>query len=369
MHILILPSWYPTPDNPINGSFFREQAAALAAFGHKVTVMAVYSGSKDAVRTEKQTNGNLTEYRIYVRPIRFHLTYFRVLRAMMHLIRQNGKPDIIHVHSYRAARYAQGLQKILKIPYAITEHYSGFQSGVLSEQDLHQASSAFRHSAEVIAVSHGLCETIQPLCCERKVVVIPNIVKGDFFSRTREDIPAAPFRFISVGWLNGNKGMDVVICALRKLLSRDIDVCLTICGDGEKRAEFEAQAGELLNTGRVVFTGNLTREEIGERLSQSHAFVLASRVETFGVVFVEAMACGLPIVMTKTSAWQSLAVPETGLAVPVDDAEALADAMEHVIRNYADYDPETIRRYCREHFSEEAVCRRLTEVYEEVLNK
>ena len=62
MHILVLPSWYPTKEDPVKGSFFAEQAAALARFGHTVTVMAVYNDGMSGVQTEKCTDGNLTEY-------------------------------------------------------------------------------------------------------------------------------------------------------------------------------------------------------------------------------------------------------------------------------------------------------------------
>ena len=71
MHILILPSWYPSEKKPLSGSFFAEQAAALARFGHTVAVMAVYNDGERGVQTEKRTSGNLTEYLIHVKPVRF----------------------------------------------------------------------------------------------------------------------------------------------------------------------------------------------------------------------------------------------------------------------------------------------------------
>lgn len=104
MHILVLPSWYPTKEDPVKGSFFAEQAAALARYGHTVTVMAVYNDGERGVQTEKRSDGNLTEYLIHVKPLRFHLTYFRILREMLRILRESGKPDIIHVHSFRAIR-------------------------------------------------------------------------------------------------------------------------------------------------------------------------------------------------------------------------------------------------------------------------
>lgn len=369
MNILILPSWYPTADDPVKGSFFAEQAAALARFGHTVTVMAVYSDGKKGVHTECRTSGSLTEYLIHTKPLRFHLTFFRILREMRRLLRESGKPDVVHVHSFNMAKYARALRALTGVPYVITEHVTWFESGALSQRELREASRAFSCADGVITVSPGLRETIRPLCGGKKIAVIPNLVNEDFFSRTRQTVPEKPFRFLSVGALLPKKGMDTLLTAFQSLVSSGADVHLTICGGGAEEEGLKAQAGELLSAGRVAFAGSIPRQEVGRRLSESHAFVLASRVETFGVVFVEAMACGLPIVMTKTNAWEMLAVPETGLAVPVDDAAALADAMRQLMEHYADYDAGTIRRYCRDNFSETAICRRLTEFYEEVLKK
>ena len=104
-------------------------------------------------------------------------------------------------------------------------------------------------------------------------------------------------------------------------------------------------------------------------LRKNQAFVLPSRTETFGVVYVEAMACGLPIVMTKTNAWEMLALPETGLAVEIEDVPALTDAMARIVDRYGEYDAERIAALCRESFSEKAVTDRLTALYERVLER
>lgn len=138
---------------------------------------------------------------------------------------------------------------------------------------------------------------------------------------------------------------------------------LTICGDGEEMENLRAQAKALALDGAVEFAGSCSREECARRLKDSQAFVLPSRYETFGIVFVEAMGCGLPIIMTKTGAWKTLVRPETGLAVETEDPAGLAYAMETMIERYDDYDPEAIRRFCRNNFSENAVCEQLTAEY------
>ena len=163
--------------------------------------------------------------------------------------------------------------------------------------------------------------------------------------------------------------MDALLRAFERVCRRVPDAVLTVCGDGPDAEALSRQARELGIGDKVTFTGQVSREEVARRLRQSQCFVLPSRSETFGVVFIEAMACGLPIVMTKTSAWELLVLPETGLAVDIDDESGLADAMCSVAENYDAYDPGRIRQSCIDRFSDRAVAERLTEIYRGVLRR
>ena len=214
MHILVLPSWYPTKEDPVKGSFFAEQAAALARFGHTVTVMAVYNDGMSGVQTEKCTDGNLTEYLIHVKPLRFHLTYFRILREMLRILRESGRPDIIHVHSFRAIRYARALKRRLHVPFVVTEHVTWFERNMLSEKELAAVSRDYNAADAVIAVGEGLKNAIQPLY-RKAVQVIPNLADRRFFENGRHAPPQnGRFRFISVCLLDHKKGMDVLLAAV-----------------------------------------------------------------------------------------------------------------------------------------------------------
>ncbi len=369
MHILIMPSWYPTREDPLSGSFFAEQADALADFGHRVSVIVLRGDAARGRSIEETRRGKVVEYTLHYRPRRFHLSFFPVVLAMTELFStafREDRPEIIHVHSFRVARYARWLKRLYRIPYVITEHVSWFERGLLSDRDRRSAADDYNDAAAVIAVSSGLKEQIQPLC-RKEVRVVPNLVSDRFFHAPLERPSGEAFRFLSVGSLNRNKGMDAVIDAFADALKECPSLRLTICGDGQERSALEAQAETLGLSDRVEFTGRVSRERCVHEYGRCGAFVLASRVETFGLVLAEAMACGRPIVMTKTGAWRELAAEETGLAAEIDDTPALSCAMVEMVRNAERYDPEAIRSYCRRRFSGEAVCERLTGIYQEVL--
>ena len=371
MRILVMPSWYPTEQKPLSGIFFREQAEALTRCGHEVTVVVMRSDGGKTVSCDKTERDGFREYIFHHRPARFHLTYFRVVRYLAKFLRAefpDGKPDVIHVHSNRYLKYARALRFLRGIPIVVTEHATMFERGCYSEKELRAIGRNFRAADRVLAVGPGLRDCIQPLC-SRPVRVVPNMVSKAFFEKKREPISEKPFRFVSVGLLTYKKGFDILLRAFADVLKKAPDTELTICGGGAEEDELRALAEMLGITKSVTFTGMVTREECRENLCRSHAFVLPSRNETFGIVYIEAMACGLPIIMTRTSACELLVRSETGLAVEIGDADGLSKAMLRMMESYECYDSETIISFCREHFSEEAVCRELTAVYEEVKRK
>ena len=369
MHILVLPSWYPSKKDPLNGSFFAEQAEALSRCGHRVSVIALFGDAPEGRYVEENRRGEVTEYAIHFCPMRFHLSYFRIalaLRELFSSVFREDRPDIIHVHSFRAVRYARLLHTLYHIPYVVTEHVSWFERGLLSEKDKRSIAADYNGASAMIAVSSGLKEQIQPLC-RQTVQVVPNLVSERFFLSPLDKTPSEHFRFLSIGSLNRNKGMDAVLSAFALAWKKYPAAQLTICGDGEERQNLESLASDLGIADNVHFTGRVSREECVQHLHGCDAFVLASRVETFGIVLIEAMASGRPILMTKTGAWRELCTEETGIAVDVDDITALSDAMAAMIEEPDRYDPAVIRAFCRDRFSENAVCGELTRIYNDVL--
>ncbi len=365
MHILILPSWYPDENNPVKGCFFREQAEALARSGHRVSVFPYYADAEKGVYTERrEICAVMTEYAIHYKSLPLHMTYFRLLREMTALVRafpRNERPDVIHVHSFYAARYGAALKKLFHIPMVITEHATWFERRLLSEQKLRDIKRDYAAADALIAVSSGLRDVIAPLY-PREIRVVPNMVRELFFASCRRPGEKEPFRFVAVGSLDEKKGTDILLSAFAKVLAEGRKATLTLCGGGDPE-KYRRQARELGISDSVRFTGQIDREACAAILGESHAFVLPSRFETFGVVYAEAMARGLPIIMTKTNAWRELVTEETGMAVDIEDIPALRDAMLSMMDHYDRYDPERIRTRCRERYAPEQVCARLTEIY------
>ena len=142
MHILLIPSWYPTSDSPISGVFFREQALGLKRAGHQVGVIAptLYSlttlthGSiHDRRGPAVQDDNGVWTYRScgwrwlpLVGRANAELWVRAGARLYNRYVASHGKPDILHAHSSLfGGVLAARLKNALKIPTVLTEHFSG----------------------------------------------------------------------------------------------------------------------------------------------------------------------------------------------------------------------------------------------------
>lgn len=178
-------------------------------------------------------------------------------------------------------------------------------------------------------------------------------------------------RLLHAGRLGHEKNVDVVVKAFARLAAERADVTLDIIGDGPARDGLQRQAAKLGVADRVHMPGFMDRTALGRVYRDYDAFVTASTIETQGIVLLEAMSAGLPVVGVD-----ALAIPELvrdgrdGLIVPAGDDAALAHAMARML------DDEELRarfgNACREDVRPHvlgSVVTRLESLYAEVIQR
>lgn len=380
IHVLIIPSWYPTEQSPVAGVFFAEQAKALHNAGIRVGVVAPIQRS---IRT--LTKGHFLNYNFKTE---FHeedgIPIFRSLgwaipklprvsrqiwlwqaRRLINLyIQRFGKPDIIHAHAviWGGVAAFEASQR-LGIPYIVMEHSSTYARGLIKPWQEPDIKIVLQRAAKRIAVSRSLAKLIAPYAMGLPIEVVPNIVDTEFFTLPQQSRSSRPFIFLSVALLTPNKGIDVLIKAFEKEFRGHSEVELWIGGDGPQRPDLERLVQRLSIESQVRFLGLLTREQVREAMWRANTFVLPSYVETFGVVFIEAMATGLPVIATRCGGPEEFVTPEVGRLVPPGDIEQLGEAMETVYRSWEVSFGEQISRWTAEKFSSLVVSSRLKEIY------
>jgi glycosyltransferase involved in cell wall biosynthesis len=169
-------------------------------------------------------------------------------------------------------------------------------------------------------------------------------------ARRRYGIPEKAQVLISVGALVERKGMHRVIDCLPALIQRHPELHYLIVGsggpEGDMRAELAAQVARLGLADRVHFLGSLPPDDLKWALSAADVFVLATRNEGWANVFLEAMACGLPVITTDVGGNAEVVCrAELGTIVPFGDAAALRQALDDAL--VQDWDRAAILDYAR----------------------
>ncbi len=217
---------------------------------------------------------------------------------------------------------------------------------------------AFARAARLFAVSGSLARLAVELGADpRRVQVVGNGVDLERFrpldraeSRARLRIPADAQVLVSVGGLVERKGFHRVIEVLPGLLAQHPRLLLLIVGgagpEGDYAVALRDRAADLGLGERVRLLGHLPPEGLAEPLSAADIFVLATRNEGWANVFLEAMACGLPVVTTDVGGNPEVVChPGLGTLVPFGDAPALARAIDSALDR--DWDRCAIRDYAR----------------------
>jgi glycosyltransferase involved in cell wall biosynthesis len=266
------------------------------------------------------------------------------------------RPDLVHGHFYDAAAATLLIARRLGVPYVLTEH------STLARPLTRLERRAFRDAGRVMPVSRMLRTALESSGLEARYEVVPNVVDLEHFTPAPRT-PGKVRRLIAVTRMTPIKGVPDLLAALRLLKRQDWHCDLI--GGGERFEEYRALASPI--AGRVSFHGELHRPEVAARLRKADLFVLASRLETFSVATVEAMACGVPVVATACGGPEELVGPEAGAIVPPGDPAALAEAIDRALSRR--FDSERISRGVAGRYSAEAVGARLREVYESVLKE
>lgn len=381
MNILIIPSWYSTDSNPTNGSFFREQAMALKEAGHNVIVAFVEvrlaSRNLFSEKTEVKDDNGIKTYRIIQGKIPktgnlgTAIAFRRGLIKIINNLYNRENIDIVHLHScIWGGIGAVSVSRKLNIPLVVTEHssyYSRYRVKMIEKLIL---KYSFKSANKVISVSNSLREIISKY--KSDIEVIPNMVDCDkvlsIINKKNNLGEEGQFTFLSLCYLKKNKGIDILIRAFSTYFIGK-EVKLIIAGDGPERENLENLSKELGILEQVEFKGALNRDEVYKVMSNCNIFVLPSRFETFGVVLIEALANGKPVISTRNGGANDIVTDENGILVDIDDIEGLGKAMVDLKLNYNKYNEEEIRNSCINKYSKKIITRQLEKVYSELICK
>ncbi|EEH97633.1 glycosyltransferase [Clostridium tertium] len=380
MHVMFIPSWYHNKRNPVHGSFFKEQAIALKERGIKITIayneiwpLTLAFKVKEKIGLNYSVEEGLKTYRyknfnyLPKNPMMFKVFNRRLEKLYKEVVKKEGKVDLIHCQSsFWAGISANYISKKYNIPLIITEHSSLEKAIYIKESYKPLIKESYLEADELIAVGNGLKKEISKFCGRKDIKVIHNLIPIENFYISKNK--NKNFTFFSLAFLEGEKGMDTLIRSYAKYL-KESNSKLLIGGDGSQKDFLIKLCEELEIKNQVEFLGALSRKEVSHYMSICDSFVLASRYETFGVVYIEALASGKPIIGTYNGGAEDIINSKNGLIVKVDDVDELGNAMKYIMENSNSYNAEDIRIDCIEKFSKEKITNEILEIYNLVLDR
>lgn len=254
------------------------------------------------------------------------------------------------------------------LPLVAIEHWSQLNNDVLPDYLVWLGRSTYSRCDAIITVSDSLRKRLLQHF-QIDSVVVYNMVGTEFCGSDFKGNLDGKVCFVSIGSLIYRKGFDLLISAFDRLKLPLDKWELTIIGEGEERVNLERQINQVELSNNIHLLGSKNKDNIVEILSQSDVFVLPSRSETFGVVYVEAMMMGLPVIATVCGGPEDFVQATDGLLVPCDDIDSLSIAINTMYENYHRYDRKKTAADSRARFAPSVIAKQLTDVFNEVTKK
>jgi glycosyltransferase involved in cell wall biosynthesis len=359
---------YPSSQNPAYGIFIHKQVKALQDQGCEIKVVSpvpYVPWPLPALQPKWRAYASIPDKAVvdgvevyYPRYLEFPRSYFleqsgyfmyRGIRRQVAQIRREFPFDLIHAHVALPDGHAAFLlKKDDDIPLMVTIHGQDFQSTLTKNEKCRQRLfEVLEGTDKITTVSSKLKNIIRDQAFFSKTEVInngidlndcvlpPDIFPGHHSDRhgisgnTRKEI-----RILSVSNLKKTKGIDLNLRAVSSLAGKYPSLKYFIAGDGEERQALEDLTESLNLKDKVVFLGKLTHPEVMKEMAEADIFSLPSWQEGFGVVYIEAMAQGLPVIGVRGEGIEDALIHgQNGLLVAPQNIEDLTRALDSLFRD------------------------------------
>ena len=286
-----------------------------------------------------------------------------------------GGPDLLHAHvGYPDGAAVGSVARARGVPMVLTEHASYIERLAADPETRAAYLAGARAAARIVAVSRVLAERVLAGFPELRdrLVVIPNAVDIDAF-RLTPIRDRDPDELLWVGYRDEGKGIPALLRALQIVRRTRPGARLRMIGRSttdEDEAAWRDLAAELGLVDAVAFEPPADRSTVAAAMERAAVFVHPSRSETMGVVAVEALATGLPVVAVDSGGVTEILGPAPsalGALVRAQEAEPLAAAILETLARRDHFDPARLRAHVADAYAAPAVAARLADLYDDVL--
>jgi len=277
--------------------------------------------------------------------------------------------DLIHAHvAFPAGYIALKLAQARGTPYIITEHSGPFPLPGLGKgsQVSSLVSEPMNKAAAVVAVSPSLARDIK-----RKLGIsphiIPNLIDTEFYYPSPQIKPHDRFTLFALSALTEAKGVLDLLEAVRILKSMHCNVVIKLAGSGPMYGKLRKLIKTYNLHDHLLLLGQLNPMQALSYYQSCDCFIMPSRLESFSMVLLEAMACGKPLIATACGGPDDIVNTALGILVPPAKPQALAEAVISMVGNYDHYSSQAIREHCLQHYAPDIICGQIRDLYLQTL--
>ena len=346
LHVLTLTPFFASDKNEVSGCFVSEPLEQFPHLGLASTVIAVSPVHYSRKHSISSAPAEWVRYPqmpgIFGLSTAGKLLYLRLLKRIEKLHRI--KPiDVIHAHAALPCGHAAALiSRRLNIPFVITVHgldvfNTCARDGISATWRRDVSRAVYGSAHTVVCISGKVQQFVNAgMPVEPQTAIVPNGVNADFFSPSPAQSENVTPQILVVGSLLPSKGHELVLRALKTLQTSLPLIQCSIIGEGPYQSQFEGLVQELGLARQVRFLGRKSRAEVAEAMRHCPVFVLPSRNEALGCVYLEAMSCGRPAIACTGQGIDEVIehgkngwlIPPDGLAELVQGLSALFGSLE-----------------------------------------
>ncbi len=368
--ILFISSWFPNKLEPTNGNFVQRHAETVSKIHHVEILHCIGDPvQKETYLYDDQIVNGIRTLIVYYRHSKNPtLNFMRRMKAYKKGFLHLEKADLVHANVLQNSMlFAVYLKQKFKIPFVITEHWSGFlklNRNKLSRTQLFIAKIIANQAEFVLPVSKFLLKDLKEYGWRTNFEVVGNVVDTELFYLKSSE--KKPFTFLHISNLIKIKNPDKIIAAAVRLRVDQDNFELQIGGDGDVERLNEIIKGNNAESFIKIFR-TLTLPEVAEKMRNSNCFILMSNYENLPCVLLESLSTGTPVIATNVGGIPEIINEQNGILIANSEIE-LYDAMKLVLENKIQFaEPAILHDFIQNEFSVKVIGQKFDAIYKQVL--
>lgn len=370
--VLHLPKWFPNKFDNQNGIFVDKHIRSVKEEYEQIVLSIFKDPSlKKGVQVNESKTSGITYVEVSFKPFGSKLidVLFHGYLGLVYGYRYSKQVSIIHTHVMgRNVFIGWVISQLRHLKRIHTEHWSLFINPNQWEEKpfFYKWTTQFLlgQMQHILSVSEPLNKKLKAINPSIQSEVIGNVISKNPYSHIDKH---EVFTFIHISDLRDDiKNITGVIQAFIQFeKEHKSPVQLLFIGDGPDRSKLESLAD---SHPAIAFLGRRSNDEVYQAMNQAHCLVLNSRLETFGMVVLEAFSCGIPVICAKNGVTEYFVDKSTGLVIEQENQTELVNAMKSMVLNRDHYLPSVLKEKAKP-YSEVVIGNKIKCIYKTQINE